>query len=117
VRETREVEPFEEGGGDARRFEVRQQAIGHWLVRNQLMISQVELPTELKKREQLEKLRDLDHCLTQDGRFRGILFQVRHMPPGRQRNQTRDNLWASVYDGYHIGDLDCLKYHGIAPSE
>jgi hypothetical protein len=71
----------------------------------------------VKKREQLEKLRDLDHYLTQNGRFRGILFQIKHMPPGRKRDRTIENFWISVYNGYHVGDLDSLQYRGHALSE
>jgi hypothetical protein len=40
-----------EGGGDARRFTRHQHSVGHWSVRDQLKIAQVELSTEVRKRE------------------------------------------------------------------
>jgi hypothetical protein len=42
-------------------FEVRQQRVGQWLIRDQLEIPQRESQFEIKRREQKKRLRDLKH--------------------------------------------------------
>jgi hypothetical protein len=100
-----------EGGGDAQRFTRHQQSVGHWLVRDHLKIGQVEPPTEVRKRQLRERLGDSEHCLTMDGRFKDLPFEIEYVRPRRQRRQTLDLFWTRVHDGYHIGDLDALQVY------
>jgi hypothetical protein len=39
------------------------------------------------------------------------------MRPGRHRRQAIDCFWISVYNGFHVGDLDSLQARSFAPAE
>jgi hypothetical protein len=63
---------------------------------------------------QHQTLEDTKHYLTLDNRFRGLLFEIKHLGPGRQRRQILGLLWTRVYSGYHVGDLDALQARSFA---
>jgi hypothetical protein len=88
--------------------ELRQQRAGQWSIRSQLEIEQIESPYELKRRRQKECLRDLRRYMKQDGRFATLMHQNRYMRPGLARDKAVEDLWISIYNGYHLDDPDLL---------
>jgi hypothetical protein len=79
------------------------------LIRDQLTILQIELPTEVSKKELRQQLADLDHVLILDDRFRSFVWEIKHMRSGSMRNQVIEPFWKRVYDGYHAEDMDGLQ--------
>jgi hypothetical protein len=52
-----------------------------------LKIAQVELPTEVRKRDFRKQLGDTEHYLAQDVRIQRLFFEIKHMQRGSQRRQ------------------------------
>jgi hypothetical protein len=101
-----------DGGGDAQKFKVTQQSVNHWLV--QIETPQVELPTMIRKRELTKQLEDLDHYLTLDRRFSGLLCEIKRTRPGRQRNKILELFWMRIYNGYSFDETDGLTTRSLA---
>jgi hypothetical protein len=105
----------DDGGGDVLRLESRRQSVRHWLIRDQLTVSQVELPTEVRKDELGEHLADSQHFLRLDYRFKSFMWEIKHMRSGSGRNQVIERFWKRVYEGHHVEDMDRLR-SGVSSS-
>jgi hypothetical protein len=81
-------------GGDAQQVKGCQQVVNHWSIR--LETPQMESPAVIRKRELMKQLEDLEHYLTLDGRFFGLLFEIKSTRPGRQRNKILDLFWTDL---------------------
>jgi hypothetical protein len=95
-------------------FETRQHRTGQWLIRVQSEVPRTESSFEAKRRQQKERLWDLEHCLRHDWRFANLICQTQHLGPGRSRDKVIEEFRISVYNGYHLSDLGILQLRGRA---
>jgi hypothetical protein len=77
-------------------LESRRQSANQWLIRDQLRIPQVELPTEIRKKELKQELEDSEHFLTLDYRFKAFVWRIKYIEPGPQRNKAIERFWKQV---------------------
>jgi hypothetical protein len=114
------VNPYEEwkrfvcGEPSHQSMEVHQRGSDCWLVREQLEIPHYESQFKVRRREQKQRIRDLEHYLSQEWRFVRILEQIRDMSPGRARDKAVELFWISVHHGSLHPDVEMLERRGKA---
>jgi hypothetical protein len=97
----------EDGAEDVLKLKPRYQSIGCQLIRDP--IPQVELPTERRKKELRKELADSEHLLILDYRFGDVVWRIRFVNPGRQRDRAIEQFWKQVYEDYQLEDGDSLQ--------
>jgi hypothetical protein len=98
----------EEGGGEVLKLKSRRQSANQWLIRDQLVIPKVELPTEIRKKELKQESEDSEHFLTLDERFISLVWGTKYKTPGLQRDHVIGRFWKQVY-GDCEGDEEGLR--------
>jgi hypothetical protein len=62
-------------------------------------------------------MRDCEHYLNQDPRFRWITKQVRSLEPGPERWKAVDDFWSTAYDGYYVSEEELIMARGKVLAE
>jgi hypothetical protein len=57
----------------------------------------MESPTERRTRERRQEIQDHRRFLERDGRFQGIIEDVRRLPNGSERQEVFRRFWANLY--------------------
>jgi hypothetical protein len=57
----------------------------------------MESPTERRTRERRQEIQDHHGFLERDGRFQGIIEDVRRLPNGPERQEVFRRFWANLY--------------------
>jgi hypothetical protein len=71
----------------------------------------------LRDHERLQELRDCEHYLEQDSRFKEITHQVRTLEPRPERFKAVDEFWNTAYSKVQRGEKESLRSRGKVLAE
>jgi hypothetical protein len=70
-----------------------------------------------RDQERLQELRDCEHYLSQDPRFKEITYQVRTLEPGPERIKAVDGFWNTAYSRFQRSERESLSSRGKVLAE
>jgi hypothetical protein len=73
-----------------------------------MKLSEVELPTEIRKKELRSRMAGIEQSMLQDLRFHSFVWTLKYQEPGPRRYRAIERFWQKVYETEQPHDLSLI---------